>query len=779
MEVASPSLGRLIVRMADVPNLASPPIDLTAAVSLARDGRLDLSSPLAALARPHQPLIWSASLGRVDRIVGRSKELRAMDAWYGSGSRVLLVTGLAGIGKSALVAAWISRRQESHVFGLQLQRTSTVAALLSELGKFLAALNRRTLAGYVAHEGSLDFGLIARLLKDELSGLQTILVLDAVERASGHTIRLLNEVFLPLADASDTRVVLTSRRALPWLADEMGNPRTVQILRLEGLEPSQATTLLRSKGFTAEEADLHEIAVRTRGHPLLLRLVAQGGREGLSSVKQYLEDEIWGTLTQEQKRVLRTAALLRRPVPNRILEAAAGVDARILESIRAKNLLEVTAGGDFQIHDLVREFVQERVKRAKARDTHARIARQLLLEREPRARWEGVHHLLAAGQDSAAATWLDSEGAPLLDSVAAQDIASLAKESPVEGMTPFAACVFSELYGDGLRILGHIGPALRQYEHAIEIARREGQSERIPRLLWKLGFLERCRNRYSKALGHLVEANARMLNSTDIAERAEIFRETALVQEALGEFSEAERHLNEAVDLATDQSDWSALCRTLLTLGNLEVVRGNRDQGAQYCFEALRIAEKSGNLTEVARAHVVVGYNLVERGHVAEGLGHYERGLELGRLLGNLRITTYATLNRAAAFLDLGRLDTAGTALQEANGYARILEEPDTRALLKVNEGQWEMGMGRWGRAKRSWEEALAELRAHGSPSDLLRSLKYVGKFELERGEESSSLAHLSEAREIARKIGNVMLLSELEGLLTRGKGVPSPSDSA
>jgi tetratricopeptide (TPR) repeat protein len=283
-----------------------------------------------------------------------------------------------------------------------------------------------------------------------------------------------------------------------------------------------------------------------------------------------------------------------------------------------------------------------------------------------------------------------------------------------------------------------------------------------------MAFLERLRNRYPIALGYLVEARARLHATPDAAEMTEVLRELALVEQAVGDLANASEHLNEAVDLATESADRGALSRALLALGSLETLRGHRERGLEYDLEGLRIAERSGNLTEVSHAHIVVGTALAEVGRLGEGLQHFDRGAELARLLGNLRLTAYATMNRAAILTDLRRYREAEAPLREAEGDFEILEERDTLALLKISAGQREMGLGRWSRAERIWQESLDDLRRLGSLVDLARALKSVGCYCLEHRDQEGARANLLEARGMASRLGNVALLSEIEDSLRR-----------
>jgi ATP/maltotriose-dependent transcriptional regulator MalT/DNA-binding MarR family transcriptional regulator len=767
LDVHHPSLGRLTMRVADVSTLTLPGLDLTTAVSLVQEGHLDLTRLPRRRTTPSEPLVWGESLRQVDHLFGRQGELRFLDRWYASPSKVLLVTGLAGIGKSTFVAGWVQRRRpQTHVFQFQVQRSTKTTALLASLGAFLAALGRRNLASRMSEEGPLDLRFVQRLLGRELAKLRTLVILDSLEQASREVARFVKETLLALVAATPMRLVLVSRSSPGWFSDSSGRAPPFEILRLRGLDPQASAALLRAKGFSGEEAMVRDVAMSARGHPLLLHLVAQGGRAKITAITRYLEEEVWATLSTEERAALETASVFRWPIQGPLLEVAAGVRRPIIASLRAKNLLEQTVTGSFFVHDLVRDFARGHTSEEHRRSLHERAARPLLRERDPRDRWEGIYHLLAGGRPDEAASLLESQGPPLVDSVAAAEITSLIQGLPLDQMNDATSCLFSEVLGDSWRILGHVGPSLRQYGYARRMAEAHKRNERIPRLLRKMAFLERSRNRYPVALGYLVEARARLHATPDAPEMTEVLRELALVEQAVGDLSKASEHLNEAVDLATESADRGALSRALLALGSLETLRGNREVGLEYDLEGLRIAERSGNLTEVSHAHIVVGTALAETGRFTRSLRHYDRGLELALLLGNLRLSAYATMNRTGALLDLERYTEARLALNDAINSFGILEERDTLALLKVYEGQLEMGLGHWTRARRAWEKGLSALQDYGSPVDLARALKEVGGFCLEREEFEDARVYLLKARELARKIGNKTLLSETERAL-------------
>src|SRR5207237_10645569 len=106
VEVLAPGLDPTPMRVAEIPEIFPAYVNLTAAVSLVRGGRLDFTRLHGIGSGAVAPVLWGDTLRRLGRMFGRSEESRTLDAWAASPAAVLIVTGIAGIGKSTLVASW-------------------------------------------------------------------------------------------------------------------------------------------------------------------------------------------------------------------------------------------------------------------------------------------------------------------------------------------------------------------------------------------------------------------------------------------------------------------------------------------------------------------------------------------------------------------------------------------------------------------------------------------------------------------------------------------------
>lgn len=769
VEVLAPDLDPTLMRVAEIPEIFPAYVNLVAAVSLVRGGRLDFTKLHGIGSGNVAPILWGDTVRRLGRVFGRSDESRDLDAWCESSSTLLVVTGLAGIGKSTLVASWLVRqRPRPYIYWFEIHDGTTRALFLRDLAAFLTRLGRRGLKSLLDEGRVEDPQVTERVLRHDLRDIPILFVLDNFQKATPELVRFASGPILRLAGETPAKVLLISR-TVPAFLSRRKAPRGSrnEVLRVAGLDSASSVALLRSKGFAGDEIALGRAAESAKGHPILLSFAAQTGSAVGGEVTRYLEEEIWRTLTKDERTILEAASLFRGLVPLDSLHCFSKNWQVAIYGLQTKNLLAPTVSAGVVVHDAVREFVRNRLAAGRRRQFHALAAGYYLDGSEMRDRLEGLAHLVASEDTKSFGAYLTRDAATLLDSVPASEILRILRAVEGAGLEPVAACVLPELLGDALRASGDLQPAILQYRHAVQRSESHSRPERISRLLRKIASIERCRDENAKALGHLIEARGRLEGHPDPAERGEILRELALVEQSQGDFSQASAHMNESVDLATDASEPGALSRSLTALGSIEARRGNPDRALEFKVEGLRVAERGGNLTETARASIAVGVSLHELERHEEALKNYDRALQIARLVGNIRLQGYALMNRSAAMMDLGLYQDAGPILEEAKRFVQIVEERSTLAMLQITDGQREMGLGRWNRAVRLWERGLHELRA-GDPSDYARSLTYVGRFYLERGDVEQATRLLAEAREIAGKLGGATLIGTIEGLMKR-----------
>jgi hypothetical protein len=87
VEVIAPGLDSTLMQVAEIPEIFPAYVNLTAAVSLIRGGRLDFTRLHGIGSGAVAPVLWGDTLRRLGRVFGRVEEFRTLDNWSESSGR--------------------------------------------------------------------------------------------------------------------------------------------------------------------------------------------------------------------------------------------------------------------------------------------------------------------------------------------------------------------------------------------------------------------------------------------------------------------------------------------------------------------------------------------------------------------------------------------------------------------------------------------------------------------------------------------------------------------
>jgi hypothetical protein len=324
---------------------------------------------------------------RAAAVVGRQPE-RAMLLDLAERDRPLVVAvhGIAGIGKSALLAAFA---EDARAHGAAVVRLDCGGIEPTERG-FLGALDRAVGALRAEPPGGTRPMATVAEAADALSGLgdRVVLVLDTYEQLRLLDTWLRQELVPGLRD--NTRLALAGREppVAAWISD-FGD--LLAMVPLANLAAADADALLR-EGLSG--ADAARVTRFTHGHPLALRLAAsaRGARPDLTvpdaavaTVVTELARVYLSGLDQPTRAVLDAACTLRRPTLSLLGALLPDVPPHdAYDMLRPLPFVEFGLDG-LVLHDTVREVVAAllRVNDPPAYRAH-RIAAWRQLRRELR-----------------------------------------------------------------------------------------------------------------------------------------------------------------------------------------------------------------------------------------------------------------------------------------------------------------------------------------------------------------------------------------------------------
>ncbi|WP_434443884.1 BTAD domain-containing putative transcriptional regulator [Lentzea sp. E54] len=320
-------------------------------------------------------------------LVGRSSEVAALHtAVPAAGLGIALVTGEAGVGKTALAEAFTSElggRGWTTVWA-RCPEDAPVAwpwqQVVEALGEELSATDR--------------FHLRLSVVSMVEAAAPVLVVLDDLHQADDETLAVL-AAFTTRRLSGRVLIVATSRTAVPLEALARAEPVRVE---LRGLDEEAVAALVGPLDARA----IHE---RSGGNPFyvkeLVRLVNSGGDLGSvpAGVRDVLRHRL-ARLPAQPRRVLRQASVLGRDVEVDLLAALAGED--VLDAldlaVEAGFVVEVASGRARFTHALVRDTVYEDVSLTRRARWHAAVASALESLRPDDVQVLAHHYLLAGAR---------------------------------------------------------------------------------------------------------------------------------------------------------------------------------------------------------------------------------------------------------------------------------------------------------------------------------------------------------------------------------------------
>jgi tetratricopeptide (TPR) repeat protein len=658
------------------------------------------------------------------RLLGRELALAAAgavlgDAVSGSG-QFLMISGEAGIGKTAMLAALIERAGPAPLvlrgfcwegdgappywpWAQVLRASGLSVAELGEAGWLVQPASGP--AGPMSAAAAADaqfrmFEAVSRCLTGLAARQPVLVVLDDLHWADEPSLRLLR--FLARALAADAVLLLGAYRdaeASPELCELAG---AAQQLALPGLAPAEVEAMARELAEAmAVPRPSSQVAAelwqRSGGNPFLVReltrlLVAQGSWDEPTqlpaSVTEALRRRL-ARLSTDCVRLLERAAVAGRDIDLSLLTpgaAAAGQDAApgLLDEARRAGVIVGTAEPRFT-HDLYREAILDGLSAQARTEINLSVGRALQARSGPAARVAA--HLLAAGPqaqpDALKYSLLAAREATARlghEDACAHYLRALRLAEAAHGPASGRTEILMEL-GASYDRAGQPGQARQRFLEAADASRGAGDAAGLALAalgVQALGHRSGAQN--TDLLGLLSEASQRLeaagaalgLRSRVQAALARVIRHGS---DSLPgpEVAETARR---AVELATAADDPSALATAKLAQHDVMWIPGSAAARLPVIAEMLDAARACGDDDLVAEAHLLRAAALLELGDPA-GRDELHTYITLAGRLGHAR-GRWGALTRQATFAQLaGRAEEAARLGEQALELGLAIGEQD------------------------------------------------------------------------------------------------------
>ncbi len=316
---------------------------------------------------------------------GRSDERAVLDAWYEGRKPTLVVSGIAGCGKTTLVSHWLNQRLDDepnlrvmyypcqpwdtaigiatsilHRLGIESKGSLSwdpyrilESLPMSPSGKFDIDLYRRRLTAYLTDPEKLREKVFEKLEEKSKTPPYILLVLDDVHNVEADSAHLLGSL-LQVADQTPLRMLLISRTALSFYDRRDVHTRgLVSELPLRGLSLEEVEQWIAQFDVPSppEPEEVHKM---TGGHPLAVELLEMYGEVVHGDWLRFLDEEILQVLPEKHRDLLAYLAAAERPIPWATLALAAGVGGTPPADLLSRGLIVELADG-LWLHEAIRE----------------------------------------------------------------------------------------------------------------------------------------------------------------------------------------------------------------------------------------------------------------------------------------------------------------------------------------------------------------------------------------------------------------------------------------
>jgi DNA-binding CsgD family transcriptional regulator/tetratricopeptide (TPR) repeat protein len=620
-----------------------------------------------------------------------------------SRGRIVLVSGEAGVGKTALVRRFCEEcSQSTRILWGDCDPLFTprpLGPLLAVAESAGGELEDVVASGVMPHE------VVAALARELRARAPTVFVLEDVHWADEATLDVLRllarrvETVPALIVASYRDDELDRAHPLRIVLGELATSQTVGRLKLDALSPAAVAQLAGPHGVDAEE-----LYHKTAGNPFfVVEALAAEAKE----IPDTVRDAIFARaarLSPPAKRLLEAVAIVPPQAELWLLEALAaeaidGLD----ECLKSGMLISEPAGVVFR-HELARLAVEEAIALNRRVDLH----RQALasLADPPRGACDLArlaHHAEAAGDVDAVLRFAPAAAARAASLGAHREAAAqYARALRFGDRLPTAEraellerrareCYLTDQYDDGIAAL----------EQALECRRALGDRLKEGDALHRLSEFLWCPGRTAEA-----ERSAR--DAVALLEFLPPSRELALAYDNLAWICQAAMDLEEAIawggralELAQRLGDTEI---ALNALARISACQGDYEKLEQILERARRagLVEHVGHMyLELAAIAVESRRHSAASRHLEAGIAHCsERGLELYRL--------YLLAYRARLELDQGRWPEAADSAASVLRIPRTSTTPRIVSLVVLGLVRARRGdPGQWAALDEAW--ALAE----------------------------------------------------------------------
>ncbi|HET9894105.1 MAG TPA: tetratricopeptide repeat protein [Streptosporangiaceae bacterium] len=741
---------------------------------LRRDPGLAVTVAREQLSRPPRTDTLPRGAGQ---FVGRAEEIRLLTMSHDDASRVHIITGMPGVGKTALaveaarlMAAQYPDGQLFVTFGTHdpqnrpLDPASALHRLLRQIGVPTSQIPQEPAER-------------AALWRRQMARRRAVVVLDDV--AGPEQIRLL------LPSAGKCRVLITGRRRM----DRFGDARMLVLSPMPASDAIELFTQVAGPASATEPAAIAEIVELCGRLPLVIQLAASGVREGHPAWLADLIEELshptatlgstavigqriaaafevsYRSLAESHRLFFRRLGLHPGAEITAAAAAALGGDSAAeadasLAVLVDHHLLQCT-GRYFHFHDLVRRFAADCAMREDAAPVRRRAFGRLLdyylatadqasrlLYPHSRRVLTRAPRLAVAASDvdttDRAANWMDLEWRNILHA-ARYACVHEQKQQCADLTLTLTAFLEAE---------GHWGEALAVLALALQASRDIADLKGIAAVSLALSVVSSKSGHYQDALRHGEEAVAVCRSLADRPGEAAALDQLGIVHRGRARYREALAYHQEASDLYRAAADQLGVADTQNRAGIACYHLGRYQEAISRMQAALALYRRVGDLRGEAKAINNLGNMQRYLGYHRDALQSYQRALEIFAVIGGEQNQGILHHNIGAIYHYKTNFEQALAAFRRALAIYRRIDDPPGIVTVMNDIGEVCRHLGHSNEALIHHQRAMAMAGELDNSYEMVIALRGIADVRHGQGRHDEALDHYQDALRRAREIG-------------------------
>ncbi|MBU4256301.1 MAG: ATP-binding protein [Candidatus Thermoplasmatota archaeon] len=622
--------------------------------------------------------VLSESIPKFRYFFGREKEINEIKDFLRSESKMLVIKGVAGIGKTTL-GGKIASEYNGNIFWYRFNEWTTLQDAVRSIGNFLKKIGKNTLDSYVNSDKQFGIGEVSIILEKDMNNV--LVFFDDCHHAKEEVVLFFKSLLSVLDKKNDVKIIMFGR-SIPLFYDrrDVVLKKRVKEIGIGGLDENSGKKLLEHRKI--DDGSIDDMLRNLKGHPLFLEL-ASGNAKG--EIDRYLSEEIFAKLGENEKDALGLASIFRYPFHFNVFSES-GIDYSVVEGLVEKSLLKP----DFFVHDLIGNFVYPRLTKEQKTKYHGMAGSYY----ESNEDWiECMHHLAIANPDRAAEIAAE-KGEQLIRNGHVDDFLNILNKLDAHKDELLL------LKGDIFDIKGEWDRAMECYNQVLMLNEGRKDEGLMAKCYLGIGHINEKRSEWDSALENFDRCLNMSKKTGNVKGVADAYYGVGYVYWQIGQLDKVLDNYNQSLEYYKKVKDVFGEGKIYTSIGNIFTDKGEYDKAIALYGKALGIFKRFNNNYELVRLYNNVACGYSRSGMVDKAIEYYKKQVKLAEKIGDIRGLVYGLSNLSIKYDEKG--DTNGAIILTEKTLPIIQKLGDQRILAGAYAT-----LGCIFRTRKDWENAI------------------------------------------------------------------------